>query len=362
MKEFDTEDKCTKNYEGTIKPVKSFVRDSEKTVNVRKLEGEQCSRWVEGRPFIDATGSVLQSDAIKSHQACWAHDENDHSVREELAEQKKEQEPHEANPADEKLALNWMKRSLGEHSSVASFAALTISLLTNNAPPELIRDSLHAALDEVNHATTSFRISSLLSGDIVEPGPLPPSSLYFENDVQTLAWRTFKEGCVDETISAVVAAVEASMHHGGGERDELLHMELSQIALDEARHAALAFRTVQWACTVESQYCRDTIATYFDDTLVLPKLIESRLAVYGDTRNVQNLLEYMYNALLESVTGVNTVSTAEELCEHHISTFGIKGTGIVNDVINEIVTRVLCVSVSNGHVAILDSGAILDQK
>ena len=35
------------------------------------------------------------------------------------------------------LGEEWTERSLGEHSSVASFAAFAIALMTNNAPPQI---------------------------------------------------------------------------------------------------------------------------------------------------------------------------------------------------------------------------------
>jgi len=357
--------KCTSRYKGDIKPVKTIVRDSSSTVTVRALPKWQCVRTIEGRPFIDDTGTMLQSEVIKSHQAYWAHSETDNSAQQELLQQNKHQQQHQHDHTAkyDQLASHWMKRGLGEHSSIASFAALTISLLTNNAPPNLIRESLHAALDEVNHATTSFKMTSLLSREIIEPGPLPPSSIYFQRDVRTLAWRTFNEGCVDETISAVAAAAEASMHHGGGDIDYMIQMELSQIAMDESRHAALAFRTLRWACTVESQYCRDNITNYFDDTTVLKDLVESRLAMFGDTHIAQNYLQYMYSTLLGPVTGASAEVTMEELCEHHVFTFhGKEDAGIVIDVVNEIVTRVLCGSDGDTYETILDDVTTLDQE
>jgi len=349
---------CTTRFRGTIKPAKSHVRDTNSTVTVRQLMGEQCDRIGEGRPFIDDTGRVLQSELTKAHRACWSHDETDHAARENPSHDEKRHERDSTVVTNLELATNWMERSLGEHSSVASFAALTISLLTNNAPPALIRDAIRAALDEVNHAATSFKMASLLSGDIVEPGPLPPSSLRFETDIRSLAWRTFKEGCVGETLSAVVAAAESLMAGrvvvvvGGRERKVLMEKELSRIAMDEARHAALAFRTVHWACTVESQYCRDNIADHFNDPTVLSDLVESRLGVFGDTDYFRKRLEYMYGALMGFVTGASTDPTADQLCEYHVSAANAKDGGIVNDVIHDIVTRVLCASSGNMHGAI----------
>ena len=59
--------------------------------------------------------------------------------------------------------------------------------MSNNAPPNLVRDSLIAASDEVRHAETAFEIASVLAGRIIEPGPLPPSAHYFGSNMTALA-------------------------------------------------------------------------------------------------------------------------------------------------------------------------------
>lgn len=60
------------------------------------------------------------------------------------------------------LESDWANRAVGEHASIASFAAFTIALMSNQAPPDLIRDSLRAAMDELNHATISFEMAPLI--------------------------------------------------------------------------------------------------------------------------------------------------------------------------------------------------------
>ena len=54
------------------------------------------------------------------------------------------------------LVEDWTQRALGEHSSVTSFSAFSIALMTNQAPSNLVDDALKAGLDEVRHAKTSF--------------------------------------------------------------------------------------------------------------------------------------------------------------------------------------------------------------
>jgi len=77
------------------------------------------------------------------------------------------------------LVEDWTQRALSEHSSVTSFSAFSIALMTNQAPSNLVNDALKAGLDEVHHAKTSFEIASVLAGRDVQPGPLPLSSHNF---------------------------------------------------------------------------------------------------------------------------------------------------------------------------------------
>ena len=46
----------------------------------------------------------------------------------------------------------------------------------------------------------------------VEPGPLPPSKHEFTMDRTALAIAAANEGCIDETLSALVAAAEAEFY------------------------------------------------------------------------------------------------------------------------------------------------------
>lgn len=179
------------------------------------------------------------------------------------------------------LGEKWTNSALGEHASVASFAAFSIALMTNNAPSNLIEDSLKAALDEVRHARISFDIASKLMGKQVSPGPLPQSSLEFNHDMTTLVVSVAKEGCVDETLSALAAAAEVelidevldkgaeeSSKYDGISRDLLVWIrnELRTIAIDESNHSALAWRTLNWVCAVDAMACDAAKQQVLDET------------------------------------------------------------------------------------------------
>lgn len=155
------------------------------------------------------------------------------------------------------------------HATIFSLQSLRLCS-SNQAPSDLVEDALNAALDEVRHAKISFDIASKLVGEELRPGPLPPSSIEFQRDMEALAVAVAREGCVDETLSALAAAAECeriddALESGAargakyrGVADEVLlwiKRELSAIAMDEGNHSALAWRTLGWVCSVDAEAC-----------------------------------------------------------------------------------------------------------
>jgi hypothetical protein len=212
-----------------------------------------CERFVEGRPFVDANGSQLQAKAAKvdklpknDDKTSWSSTFFEDKIVLDVSSDTKQL-------FLKSLAVEWTRRALGEHASIASFAAFTMALLTNQAPPDLVQDSLAAAMDEVRHAKVSFEVASLLrsamgEGPPVEPGPLPHSTHEFQSDMTALAIGAAKEGCIEETLTALVAAVEADFY--GAETDNgdmgvissILQKKMNIIAMEEGRHSILAWR------------------------------------------------------------------------------------------------------------------------
>jgi hypothetical protein len=109
-----------------------------------------------------------------------------------------------------------------------------------------------------------------LTGIEVAPGALPEAKLVFGQDLKALAMAVAKEGCVDETLSAIEAAAEVEVisrvlsdgaddnnKYFAIDRDILtwIRDELQIIASEESSHAALAWRTVQWVCSIDSDAC-----------------------------------------------------------------------------------------------------------
>ena len=143
----------------------------------------------------------------------------------------------------------YILQGIAEHTSVASFGKVTMQLLRLNAPADLIERTLASAQDEIRHAQYMFSIVDQLStvlgiGTTTVPGEFP-----FPNDrieiATPLVTETLEEGVVGECTAAVRLCVRSKTTS-----NKKLALVLKEMAKDEARHAALAFRTVFWAIGV----------------------------------------------------------------------------------------------------------------
>lgn len=147
----------------------------------------------------------------------------------------------EGGPGD-RVAVRWLEMARGEHASVAAFARFVAVLQRFAAPARLVGEALRAAADEVRHAQQMLALAAKVCGRELQLGPLVVADAMRETDDLAAALRAaVLEGCVDETLSAHEAACEAE-----GVEDPQVASVLRQIAEDEARHAALAWRFVAW--------------------------------------------------------------------------------------------------------------------
>jgi hypothetical protein len=142
----------------------------------------------------------------------------------------------------------WLRAALAEHASVASFARFSLDLLRLGAPPALLQASARAAADEVVHARSAFGIAGSLLGRAVGPGPLETAGAVSQDDPLTIFVRLLREGCVDETVSAALAAEMRSEA-----RDATVIAALDRIVADEAEHALLAWRAARWMLSVHPE-------------------------------------------------------------------------------------------------------------
>jgi len=170
--------------------------------------------------------------------------------------------PHEISA---QIVAAWAHDAAMEHASIASFARFTLELLAVGAPPKLLLASQDAARDEVQHALKCFTIASRLAGKRLGPGPLDVAGVAPACGLESVVTATVKEGCIAETLSAVLARERSE-----GDRDEELRTALSKIAEDEGRHAELAWRFVAWAVERGGAPIRAAALRAFDEAMEHP--------------------------------------------------------------------------------------------
>lgn len=288
--------------------------------------GVQCARAIEGRPFVDDNGNPLHAQ-LEANQPAWSA----------------EKVQSEITSTDEALGREWAERALGEHASVPAFAAFTIALMSNNAPPALVQDALTAAMDEIRHAKTSFEIASLLLGTTVEPGPIPPSTHTFAADLTSLAVAAAQEGCIDETLSALAAAYEVDTRLDQNPRinestKAMLKAKIRTIALEEARHSALAWRTVLWACNSDPNVCSTVQKSVFDPEYLMRKY-ENRFGRFEADSGAQAAWQAVTSTLIPFVITYAKVETVT--CEQFISRH-LEGVSLLEEMALHIIHGTVC--------------------
>jgi len=172
----------------------------------------------------------------------------------------------EAGPAaPAERAFAWARIGLAEHASIASFSRFALDLLQFGAPADLVADAHAAAADEVRHAKLAFGLAARGALGHVGPGPLDLRAMELSVDLVDLAEATAREGCIAETLSALMMAEAHDRSTDPAER-----AALAVIARDEARHAALAWRTVRWAAEAGGVPVREALARVFAETPAVP--------------------------------------------------------------------------------------------
>lgn len=135
----------------------------------------------------------------------------------------------------------WRERGRGEQASVAAFQRLAAELAQVGAPAGLVARAREAAREEARHALLSYALASR-SGP-VRVGATPGWSRRpgGRAGLVRLAVESLREGVIDETRGARDAATAAERAGDPVER-----VVEASIAVEEARHAALAEDVVAW--------------------------------------------------------------------------------------------------------------------
>jgi hypothetical protein len=206
----------------------------------------------------------------------------------------------------ERLVSMWEQAALYEHASVASFSKFSLQLMAVGAPPGLVLGAYVAAVEEIGHAKLSFKIAQAIAAtagtELIAHqsiGQLPvPHSLEISNTTSELAYATAIEGAVGETFAAFAAAVT---HHDAfvalRVADDTDAAALTQIVdalatimKEEGNHAALAWRTLDWAIDhpVEGETKQEVVNAIKRAFKEQRVEVDSKFHTYGEVTDADN--------------------------------------------------------------------------
>jgi rubrerythrin len=156
------------------------------------------------------------------------------------------------------------------------------------APKSLRRATRRAARDEIRHARITRELAVRFGGRYVPPQVTakPAPSL------ETIARENAAEGCVRETYGALIATYQAQVA-----TDPQVRRVMREIARDETRHAALAWRIARWA-----DKCLDPRAKQ-----------RVRAARQASIETLFGELDYQVSQSLAKVAGVPSGAQARQL-------------------------------------------------
>lgn len=175
-----------------------------------------------------------------------------------------------------------------EAASVGAFRALGRELVRYGAPLSLRRAARRAARDEIRHARLAKSLACRFGGTYVPPRV----SLKSASSLEMVARENATEGCVRETFGALMATWQARTAG-----DPVVRQAMRQIARDETRHAALAWRIARWAERKLDPRARDRVRASREAAVA--KLVEE--------------LRYQPSPRLVAAAGVPSGRDAEQL-------------------------------------------------
>jgi len=146
-----------------------------------------------------------------------------------------------------------------EAAAVHAFVLLGRELHLHGAPPELVAAAERAAVEELGHARA---VASLARRFGVQP-ELPELRDRLEpRALLDVALDNATEGCVRETLGALVAA-----HQARHAADPEVRHALGHVAVEELSHAELSWRIAEWFESVASREDRSRVRAARDALL-----------------------------------------------------------------------------------------------
>jgi hypothetical protein len=148
--------------------------------------------------------------------------------------------PSEPAPSDDEIAT-LRQAAREEHASIAAFARTIAELMALGAPTWLLAETQRAMGDEIRHTERTRELRERLSGARPELGPLPAAVAPLARSTEEFFRDVLRGGAIGETLAA-----EDAERRRLATNDPELRAYYDMIVIDEARHAALAVKTLRW--------------------------------------------------------------------------------------------------------------------
>ncbi len=126
-----------------------------------------------------------------------------------------------------------------ERASVDAFERAADLLEQVGAPPELVVAHRVAAQEEAGHAELALAAAAAFDGGEVALGEMPAVPVV---DLEPFVRDLVRDGCIGEAVAAREARWALARVSGGSPAYEFWKV----VAVEEAGHAALAWRTLEW--------------------------------------------------------------------------------------------------------------------
>lgn len=156
--------------------------------------------------------------------------------------------------ASDAVRVEWQGRVVTEYA-VSAFAqdyALRLTML--GAPPELIEDALHMALDELAHARDATAVADAAGADGTRV--FDPFTFTHEHDAHPALHVAF--AAVPSLCLGEILALRVIHHLRASTTVHAAQTALDRVIADEPRHAALGWATIDWL--LDSPYADDVRA------------------------------------------------------------------------------------------------------
>eukprot|EP01083_Nonionella_stella_P032393 88680_1 len=208
----------------------------------------------------------------------------------------------------------WIHRGLAEHASIASFAKNALELMSIGAPLWMVELANIAGLDEMRHTQIAFDVVNMyLDGErCVKPNVFPTHNIEIDGDWNKISKDIAIGGCIGETLSALTISDSC-------EDEDVLNRYMDGIAMDEIKHAALAWVTVKWIIDTHPHNVDVISRQWWDNKLMSVNTNRNQRYSYAYDNAIPSILDNLWGDIDAKIGGYEAFyNTIIQQLEHDL--------------------------------------------